>query len=156
MRSRYSCPCPAVPQISHILSPCPVHSPQEEASIGSRSAESTTIAAGEREKSSFSICPSYQCILRFRPRAIYQDVRNIKMQLKCIQNTIETQWNKLHLPYPATEFFIPVAENKRRISDCDVGTGPKVLDDGLLCSRRRFRLASVLQNGNLYRVGEAK
>lgn len=77
------------------------------------------------------------------------------MQLKCIQNTNETQWNKLHLPYPATEFFIPVAENKRRISDCDVGTGSKALDDGLLCSRRHVRLASVLQNGNSYRAGEA-
>ena len=78
------------------------------------------------------------------------------MQLKCIQNTIETQWNRLHLPYPATEFIILVAENKRRISDCDAGAGSKALDDGLLCSRRHFRLASVLQNGNSYRAGEAK
>lgn len=78
------------------------------------------------------------------------------MQLKCIQNTIKIQWNKLGLPYPATESIIPVAENKRRIADRDVGTGPEALDDGLLCSRRPFRLASVLQNGDSYRVEEAK
>jgi hypothetical protein len=70
------------------------------------------------------------------------------MQLKCIQNTIETQWNNPHSPYPATEFIVPVAENKRRISDFDAGIGSKALSDDLLCSRRHFRLASVLQNGN--------
>ena len=42
------------------------------------------------------------------------------MQLKCIQNTIKMQWNKLDWPYPASESINPVAGNKPRISDCDV------------------------------------
>ena len=56
------------------------------------------------------------------------------MQLKCIKNTIKMQWNKLDLPCPATESIIPVAENKREISDYDswayrchpcIGASPK-------------------------------
>ena len=47
------------------------------------------------------------------------------MQLKCIQNTISTQCNKLDLPYPAAESIIDIVDKKRRISDCDVGTGPR-------------------------------
>ena len=61
------------------------------------------------------------------------------MQLKCIQNTIETRWNRLHWPYPATEFIISVAENKRRISDCEFGTGSKALDDSLLCQKDKIK-----------------
>jgi hypothetical protein len=69
------------------------------------------------------------------------------MQLKCIQNTIETQWNRFHWPYPATEFIISVAENKRRISDCDVGTAAKALDDGLFAPAGTFVLHQVFRMG---------
>jgi hypothetical protein len=34
------------------------------------------------------------------------------MQLKRIQNTIKTQWNRFHLPYPSTESIVPVAETR--------------------------------------------
>jgi hypothetical protein len=74
------------------------------------------------------------------------------MHLKCIQNTIKTQWNMLNLGCPATGSIISAGENKRRISDGDAGIGPQAFDDGPPCSRRRFRLASILQNGNSYRV----
>jgi hypothetical protein len=43
------------------------------------------------------------------------------MQLKCTQNAVKTQWNKLDWPCPATESIILVSENKRRITGCDAG-----------------------------------